>query len=285
MSTGPSLLEIERLNVTFPTDAGPVRAVRDVSFRLGRERLALVGESGSGKSTIMRALLGILPRKAQVDAGRVFFRGSTGDSDLTGLEERRLRALRGRHIGMIIQDPKQGLNPLRRIGSQLVEAIRLRTRVKSSDARAAAIELLADVEINDPQRVAECYPHQISGGMAQRVMMAMMLAGRPEILIADEATSALDMLVQRRILELIDAQITSRGMGLILISHDIELVSRFADRILVMYRGRIVEELDTARGLAQASHPYTRGLLACRPQPGTIGQLLPTLERDPAWME
>lgn len=279
------LLDVRHLDVSFRTEAGPVHAVRDVSFRLGRERLAIVGESGSGKSTIMRALLGLLPPTARIDVGTARFAGRDGVTDIGRLDGRGLRRLRGRHIGMIVQDPKQGLNPLHRIGRQVAEAIRLhRPEFGSSAAKAHAVELLAEVKINDPEHVARSFPHQVSGGMAQRVMIAMMLAAQPELLIADEATSALDMLVQRRILELIDAQVTSRGMGLILISHDIDLVSRFADRILVMYRGRIVEELDASRGLDQARHPYTRGLLACRPNPGTIGQLLPTLERDPAWL-
>ncbi|MGV3549256.1 ABC transporter ATP-binding protein [Rhizobium sp.] len=279
------LLEVDGLNVTFPAEAGHVHAVRDVGFRLGRERLAIVGESGSGKSTIMRAMLGLLPARAKVEARRARFHGSEGTVDIDRIGGSQLRRLRGRHIGMIVQDPKQGLNPLRRIDSQVLEAIRIdQPAIGRKAAAQRVIELLAEVKINDPERVARSFPHELSGGMAQRVMIAMMLAARPELLIADEATSALDMLVQRRILELIDAQVTARGMGLILISHDIDLVSRFADRILVMYRGRIVEELAGGDGLLRAVHPYTKGLLACRPHPGTIGQLLPTLQRDPAWL-
>lgn len=279
------LLDVERINVHFRTETGELHAVRDVTFRMGRERVAIVGESGSGKSTLVRALLGLLSEQARVSAAQAWFRGSGERVDLLRLHGKALRNIRGRHIGMIVQDPKQGLNPVRRVGSQIAEMIRLhRPGLRGAAVRKRVVELLADVNIDDPQRVVKLYPHQISGGMAQRAMIAMMMAGQPDLLIADEATSALDMIVQQRILDVIDDQIRSRGMGLLLISHDIDLVSRYADRIIVMYQGRVMEELSGRNMLDLATHPYTKGLLACRPQSQEVGTLLKTLDRDPAWL-
>lgn len=276
-STTRPLLEVDDLRVTFNGPAGPVQAVRGVSFRLGRERLAVVGESGSGKSVSFRALLGLLPSRCEV-SGQAHFAGAP----LLGLNEKQLVALRGRRIGMIIQDPRQGLNPQRSVGAQLQEMLRWHWPLSRQLARSRALELLADVDIREPQRVMALYPHQLSGGMGQRVMIAMVLAGEPDLLIADEATSALDSVVRRTILDLIDRQVRQRNMGLVLISHDLDLVAGFADRVLVMYAGKVVEEL-AGGAIHEARHPYSRGLLACRPGLGSIGHDLPTLQRDPAW--
>lgn len=271
------LLEVDNLCVAFNGPAGPVQAVRGVSLSLGRERLAVVGESGSGKSVSFRALLGLLPSSSAV-SGQARFAGAP----LLGLEEKQLVALRGRRIGMIVQDPRQGLNPQRDVGAQLQEMLRWHWPLSRAQARNRALELLADVDIREPQRVMTLYPHQLSGGMGQRVMIAMVLAGEPDLLIADEATSALDSVVRGTILDLIDRQVRQRNMGLVLISHDLDLVAGFADRILVMYAGKVVEEL-AGGAIHTARHPYSRGLLACRPSLDSIGQDLPTLQRDPAW--
>lgn len=271
------LLEVDNLCVAFHGPAGPVQAVRGVSLSLGRERLAVVGESGSGKSVSFRALLGLLPSSSAV-SGQARFAGAP----LLGLEEKQLVALRGRRIGMIVQDPRQGLNPQRDVGAQLQEMLRWHWPLSRAQARNRALELLADVDIREPQRVMTLYPHQLSGGMGQRVMIAMVLAGEPDLLIADEATSALDSVVRGTILNLIDRQVRQRNMGLVLISHDLDLVAGFADRILVMYAGKVVEEL-AGGAIHTARHPYSRGLLACRPSLDSIGQDLPTLQRDPAW--
>lgn len=271
------LLEVDNLCVAFHGPAGPVQAVRGVSLSLGRERLAVVGESGSGKSVSFRALLGLLPSSSAV-SGQARFAGAP----LLGLEEKQLVALRGRRIGMIVQDPRQGLNPQRDVGAQLQEMLRWHWPLSRAQARNRALELLADVDIREPQRVMTLYPHQLSGGMGQRVMIAMVLAGEPDLLIADEATSALDSVVRGTILDLIDRQVRQRNMGLVLISHDLDLVAGFADRILVMYAGKVVEEL-AGGAIHTARHPYSRGLLACRPSLDSIGQDLPTLQRDPAW--
>jgi peptide/nickel transport system ATP-binding protein len=272
-----ALLEVQDLHVQFPGPNGPCPAVRGVSFSMGRERLAVVGESGSGKSVSLRALLGLLPGQAQI-SGRAWFNGEA----LLGLPEQQLTQLRGRRIGMIVQDPKQALNPQQPVLKQLVEMLRWHWPLSRRQAASRALELLAEVDIREPQRVAALYPHQLSGGMGQRVMIAMVLAGEPDLLIADEATSALDSIVRRTILDLIDRQVRQRNMGLVLISHDLDLVAHFADRVLVMYAGRVVEELAGA-AVHQAQHPYSQGLLACRPHLTSAGQALPTLTRDPAW--
>jgi peptide/nickel transport system ATP-binding protein len=275
------LLEIAGLHVRFDGAAGQA-AVRGVDLTMGRERLAIVGESGSGKSASVRAVLGLLPSSAVVTADRMAFRGE----DLLAVGPNRLRALRGRRIAMVVQDPRQGFNPVRTIAAQLREMLMLhgdagRGGKPTRDQLAAMLDA---VHIRDPERVLTQYPHQLSGGMAQRAMIAMMLAGKPDLLIADEATSALDVVVQQQVLALIDEQVTLRGMGLILISHQLDLVARFADRTLVMYAGRVVETLTHRRDAHPPRHPYTRGLLACRPTAADLGRDLPTLTRDPAWL-
>lgn len=273
------LLDVEDLCVRFETLTGPVEAVRGVSFSLDRERLAIVGESGSGKSVAVKALLGLAGRKARITARRARFAGI----DLLAQTDRQRRMVRGSRIAMVVQDAKQGLNPIRTVGQQLGEMLLLH-RKASPRALAGTVEaMLEEVHIREPRRVAALYPGQLSGGMAQRIMIAMMLAGSPDMLIADEATSALDALVQRRVLELIDEKVRERGMGLILISHDLDLVADFADRILVMYRGRVLETLAGGSDYSAARHPYTRGLAACVPTFLDAGRPLPVLERDPEW--
>ncbi len=273
-------VEIQGLRIAFPTPSGPVEAVRGVSLRLGAEKLGIVGESGSGKSLTARALLRLLPRAAQVRAAALSFDGI----DVLRASERQMRRIRGKRAGLILQDPKYALNPVMTAGDQVAEAWRTHKGGSRRAARAAAVELLDQVRIRDPARVAGSYPHELSGGMGQRVMIAMMLAPDPELLIADEPTSALDATVQAEILRLIDELVSRRGMGLLLISHDLPLVGRFCDRVAVMYAGRVVESLRAA-DLAHANHPYTRGLLDCMPSLSHPKARLPTLRRDPAWLD
>ena len=273
------VLVVDDLRVAFPNrDGGFTEAVRGVSFTLGRERLGIVGESGSGKSQTGRAILGLTAPEGRVTAQRMQFHGT----DLLGCSPRQRRALRGGRIAMVLQDPKYSLNPVMTIGDQIIETLRAHSRVSGREARQAALAALESVQIDDPARVFRLYPHEVSGGMGQRAMIAMMLIANPELLIADEPTSALDVTVQLQVLAILDGLVRQRGMGLIFISHDLRLVSTFCDRILVMYAGRVVEEI-AAGGLADARHPYTLGLLNCLPKLGDARHPLPTLDRQPEW--
>jgi len=276
--SGKPLLTVEDLRVTFPTRTGDVQAVRGVSFALGRERLGIVGESGSGKSQTGRAIMGLTPGHAKISARKLAF----GDRDLLRMRASERRHLRGKKVAMILQDPKYSLNPVMTIGRQIVETLKTHERISTSAARARALAMLEAVQINDPERVFSLYPHEVSGGMGQRAMIAMMLVCGPELLIADEPTSALDVTVQLEVLDILDRLVADRGMGLIFISHDLRLVSSFCDRVIVMYAGRIVEELPAAN-LADAQHPYTRGLLNCLPTIGSDRHPLPVLDRKPEW--
>jgi peptide/nickel transport system ATP-binding protein len=276
----PHLVDIEDLNVTFATRKETVHAVRGVSFAMGREKLGIVGESGSGKTVTGRAILGLIRPPGKVRAKRLFF----DETDLLGAGDKKLRKIRGNRISMVMQDPKFSLNPVMKVGRQIAEACRTHTHISSRQARLKALQMLEAVRIRDPERVFEAYPHQVSGGMGQRIMIAMMLVPDPDLLIADEPTSALDVTVQLQLLAIIDDLVTQRGMGMIFISHDLNLVASFCDRILIMYAGRVME-ICQADELDQARHPYTRGLLNCLPRiDGSRGDL-PVLKRDPAWLE
>lgn len=272
------LLEVADLQVGFRTRTGVVEAVRGISFTVGRERIGIVGESGSGKTMTGRAILRLVRPPGFVEARRIALDGV----DLLKLNERQMRRVRGERIAMVMQDPKFSLNPVMRVGRQLVEALRVHAKVSTGEARERAIGMLKAVRIRDPERVFRAYPHELSGGMGQRVMIAMMLIPGPDLLIADEPTSALDVTVRGQVLGIMDALVRERGMGLILISHDLNLVATFCDRVLVMFAGRIVEEID-AHHLSAARHPYTRGLLNCLPRIGGDRGPLPVLERDAAW--
>ena len=276
------LVSIENLRVSFATeDGGEAPAVRGVSFSLGREKLGIVGESGSGKSLSGRALMGVLPGAARMRADHMSFDGI----DLLTASARSRRDLRGSRMAMVLQDPKFSLNPIMRVGLQIVEALRIGARhISARAARTQTLAMLEAVQIRDPERVFDLYPHELSGGMRQRVMIAMMVVREPDLLIADEPTSALDVTVQGQVLSIMDELVTRRGMGLILISHDLNLVSRFCDRVLVMYAGRVVEEI-RARDLHAAQHPYTRGLMACLPSIDGPQEPLPVLDRQAAWAE
>ncbi|RNF35025.1 ABC transporter ATP-binding protein [Paracoccus methylarcula] len=275
-----SLLQVRNLRVTFPSRQGEFHAVRGVSFDLGRERLGVVGESGSGKSMTGRAILGLIRPPGRVTADRLELDGES----ILNLPERRMRKLRGSRISMVMQDPKFSLNPVMTVGNQIMEAYRLHAGGGRDAARKKALEMLNAVQIRDPERVMGAYPHEVSGGMGQRIMIAMMLAPDPQILIADEPTSALDVSVRGEVLNIMDGLVRDRGMGLIFISHDLNLVSKFCDRVLIMYAGRIVETL-AASELHNARHPYTRGLLGSLPRLDAPVKRLPVLQREDSWRD
>ncbi len=262
-------LSVLQLSVHFPTPAGVARAVDGVSLAVApRSAFGLVGESGCGKSTLALALLRLLPASAQV-AGSVHFEGVS----LPDLPERRMQDIRGRGIALVSQDPGAGFNPIYRLGGQLAEVVRLHQGLGRRAAWSAGLDLLRAVQLADPERVARQYPHEVSGGMLQRVAIALALAGRPRLLLADEPTSALDVTVQAGILDLLEQLRARLGMALLLISHDLEVVARMTDTVAVMYAGQIVETGPTARVLQRPRHPYTAALLACRPRLGQSGRL------------
>jgi len=269
-----ALLDVGNLRVTFPTPRGPIEVVKGVSFTLGRERLGIVGESGSGKSMTGRSILKLIRSPGLVTADRLTFDGA----DLLTFSEKEMRAIRGARISMVMQDPKFSLNPVMTIGSQIAEALLTHQKLGRGDIRRRVRAMLEAVRIDDPDRVARLYPHEVSGGMGQRVMIAMMLIPEPDLLIADEPTSALDVSVQAQVLDIIDELVGRTGMGLIFISHDLNLVSSYCDRILVMRGGEVVEEC-AAGQLGNAKHPYTRGLIAAIPRIDETRDELPVLDR------
>jgi peptide/nickel transport system ATP-binding protein len=279
MNDGP-LLDVENLWVRFRTRSSVFDAVRGISFTLGKERLGIVGESGSGKSMTGRAVLRLIRPPGMVEADKLEMHGE----DILAMPEKRMRKLRGGRVSMIMQDPKFSLNPVMTVGQQLVESLRAHERVSRSEARSRALSVLDEVAIRDPERVFDLYPHEVSGGMGQRIMIAMMLLPNPEILIADEPTSALDVSVQLQVLDIIDKLVRNRGMGLMFISHDLNLVAKFCDRIIIMYAGRIVETCK-ADELRNAQHPYTLGLLNSVPDLQHPRDKLEVLKRDPAWRD
>jgi peptide/nickel transport system ATP-binding protein len=271
-------INVDNLKVSFPDPRGKIDAVKGVSFAIGIEKLGIVGESGSGKSLTARSILKLLPARAKMTADQLSFDGI----DIQRASEADMRQIRGRRAGLIMQDPKYSLNPVISVGAQIAETWRTHRGGGRKEAHEATLDLLDQVKIRDPRRVASAYPIELSGGMGQRVMIAMMLAPDPELLIADEPTSALDVSVQADILQLLENLVTTRSMSLLLISHDLPLVSRFCDRVLVMYSGRIVEELKASE-LTRARHPYTRGLLDCLPSLARPRARLKTLERSAEW--
>lgn len=272
------LLAVENLWVRFLTAHGRVTALRGVDFAMGREKVGVVGESGSGKSTLARAVIRLCP--GEIRAQRLAFDGV----DLLRQPERVLRRLRGARIGFVPQDPAFALNPVLPVGEQIAETLRAHRAVSRHEAQARTLDLMAQVGLAEPDRLFRRYPHELSGGMGQRAAIAMMMIAEPDLLIADEPTSALDLGVRLKVLRLLDDLVARRGMGLLFISHDLDLVAGFCDRVLVMYGGRILETLPASE-LERARHPYTRGLLAARPKLETPQEVLPVLERDPAWLE
>jgi peptide/nickel transport system ATP-binding protein len=267
-------LAIDNLCVTYPTPAGPVDVVRSVSLRMGAERLGIVGESGSGKSTLARAILGLVPAPGTVRVDRMVFDGV----DLTRQTSAGWRAIRGRRIAMVLQDPKFSLNPVLRVGTQIAEAGLLHGLFAKREARQRALDMLQTVGVEQAERVFEAYPHQLSGGIGQRVMIAAMMMAEPGLIIADEPTSALDVMVRGQVLAMMDQQVRKRGMGMLMISHDLNMVVGFCDRVLVMYRGAVVDSC-AAKDLYRSTHPYTQGLLNCLPSGEQNGHKLATIDR------
>ncbi|HET8634559.1 MAG TPA: ABC transporter ATP-binding protein [Gemmatimonadales bacterium] len=280
-----ALLTVRDLRVSFPDAAGRFHPVDGVSFSIERGKtLALVGESGCGKSLTSLALLRLIPPPGRIDDGSSI---TLDGADVLALAPDALRAVRGRRIAMIFQDPMTSLNPVFRIGDQITEVIHAHFKVSRQDAREQAASLLQEVGIPDPGDRLKAYPHQLSGGMRQRVMIAIALAGQPELLIADEPTTALDVTVQAQILELLDHLRQSRGMAMLLITHDLGIVAGRADHVAVMYAGQIIETAPTRELFEHPSHPYTQGLFASVPRlSGPVGRLTPiagTVPPPTAW--
>jgi len=258
------LLEVQALTTSLDTDSGRIRPVNDVSLSLASgQTLAVVGESGSGKSMLAFSLMRLLPRSGRIESGRILWKGR----DLLKLSGEALRRIRGNEIALVFQEAGSALNPVRTIGSQLAEPLRIHLGMTRKDAHDRAVELLREVRIPEPERRVGDYPHQLSGGMKQRVLIAMAVACDPELVIADEPTTALDATIQARILELLARLKQDRNLSLLLITHDLSLVKENADRVAVMYAGRIVEEGPTEDILGQVSHPYTEGLWQSLPKP------------------
>ncbi|MGW4206221.1 ABC transporter ATP-binding protein, partial [Streptomyces sp. NPDC004726] len=281
---GPEpLLRIDNLSVTaLQTPGGPAELISGVTFDVGRgEAFGLVGESGSGKSITASTLLGLLPRGVEVSGGSVSLAGT----ELVGLGEREWRSIRGRRIGMVFQDPMSVLSPVHTIGQQLVDGIRAHGDLTRKQATERAAELLSLVGVPDPARRLSDYPHQFSGGMAQRVVIAAALASDPELLVADEPTTALDVTIQAQVLELLSELRQRLNMSLLIITHDLGVVADVCDRVGVMYAGQIVEVRDVRGALGKPKHPYTEALLGAMPQGRTGGEELATISGrvPPAW--
>ncbi|HET9603181.1 MAG TPA: ABC transporter ATP-binding protein [Gemmatimonadales bacterium] len=280
-----ALLDVRDLRVSFPDGAGRIHPVDGVSFTIERGKtLALVGESGCGKSLTSLALLRLIPPPGRIDDGSSVTLDGT---DLLSLKPDALRAVRGRRIAMIFQDPMTSLNPVFRIGDQITEVMHAHFKMSKQDAREQAVLLLQEVGIPDPDERLRAYPHQLSGGMRQRVMIAIALAGQPELLIADEPTTALDVTVQAQILELLDHLRRTRDMAMLLITHDLGIVAGRADHVAVMYAGQLIETAPTRELFDRPSHPYTQGLFASVPRlSGPVGRLMPiagTVPPPNAW--
>ncbi|MCC3702013.1 ABC transporter ATP-binding protein [Rouxiella badensis] len=268
-----NLLIAKDLTVYVPGPQ-PIELVKSISFSVGQERVALVGESGSGKSMTARALMGLLPSPCQMQASQL----TLGGQDLTRLKEREWNPLRGNRIAMVMQDPKHALNPAQAIGKQVEEPLRLHGRFSRSERKEQRLDMLNAVGLPNPAQLSKLYPHQLSGGMGQRVMLAIALINRPQWLVADEPTSALDYEMREQVLKLIERLVDERNMGLVLISHDLQQVSQYTEQVMVMYKGQIVDRLASSQ-LAQATHPYTHTLWSCRPSKATRGEMLPVLDR------
>jgi ABC-type microcin C transport system duplicated ATPase subunit YejF len=262
--TRDHVLEFDELAVDFVLDTGTVHAVRGVSMGVRRgETLAVVGESGSGKTATALAALRLNPEPPCVYPGGAV---RLGGRDLLSLTDRELRAVRGNGIAMVFQDPMSSLDPLQRVGNQIAEVLRIHQGVRRAEARTAAVAALEEVGVPEPERRARQYPHELSGGLRQRAMIAMALVGRPEVLIADEPTTALDVTVQRQILDLLDDLRERHSMAVVFITHDLGVVAETADRVVVMHDGRVVETGDVTRIFEEPAEEYTRGLLAATPR-------------------
>lgn len=266
------LLEVKNLKSYFFLDEGVLKAVDDLSFSIAeQETVALVGESGCGKTIVALSLLNLIPSPGRIVAGQMLFDGA----DLRAMDPEQIRRIRGRHIGLVFQEPGVALNPVYTVGQQIADVLRLHRALTRQAAKVAAIQLLGDVGIGNPEQRFSAYPFELSGGMQQRVLIATAIAGRPKLLIADEPTTALDATVQAEILDLLRYLKAEYRMAMLLITHDIGVVAEMADRVMVMYTGKIVEAADTDTLFRDPRHPYTRGLLRSAPQLGTgKGELL-----------
>ena len=270
-----AVVEIENLRTYFHTEEGVVKAVDDVSLRIERGRtLGIVGESGSGKSVTALSVMRLLAASAQIETGRISFLGR----DLIQLPEPQMRKIRGRDISMIFQEPMTSLNPVFTVGAQVMEAIMLHQKVSKSEARQRTIELFDEVGIPSPAERVDSYPHQMSGGQKQRVMIAMALSCNPQLLIADEPTTALDVTIQAQILDILRGLRDQRGMAILFITHDLGVIAEIADDVAVMFDGKVVEYANIIDIFTQPKHPYTKGLLACRPRLETDFKRLPTVD-------
>ncbi|HVR43049.1 MAG TPA: ABC transporter ATP-binding protein [Thermoanaerobaculia bacterium] len=274
-----TLLELRTLRTSFATDEGVFHAVDKVSFSVGKgEAVALVGESGSGKSVTALSIMGLVQSPGRITGGEVLFRGQ----NLVTLPDRELRKIRGDDIAMIFQEPMTSLNPVFTIGDQIAEAVQIHREVRKKEARRRAVEMLELVAIPDPHKRLDDYPHQLSGGMRQRVMIAMALSCDPVLLIADEPTTALDVTIQAQIMELLARLQQQLGLAILLITHDLGVVAEFCERIMVMYTGRIVEEAPVLELFGDPKHPYTQGLLRSLPKlPDAVRGERPRLETIP----
>jgi oligopeptide/dipeptide ABC transporter ATP-binding protein len=267
-------LEVTDLKVTFPTRAGQVHAVANISYQIAPGRtLGIVGESGSGKSVTALAIMGLVPLPGRITGGTI----RIGGDDVTGLDANALSRIRGERVSMAFQEPMTALNPVLTIGSQIAEAWTLHRHASKAEAREAALHMLERVRIPEPSRRFDAYPHQMSGGMRQRVMIAMALACRPEVLIADEPTTALDVTIQAQIIELMAEIQTEFGMAIQFISHNLGVVSEIADDVAVMYAGHIVEQASAANIFTNPRHPYTRALIDTIPRIGARSRRLPAI--------
>ncbi|MFT4247862.1 MAG: ABC transporter ATP-binding protein [Pseudomonas sp.] len=273
------LLQVRQLDAEFHTGKTPLRVIEKLSFELDRgQTLAIVGESGSGKSVTAMSILGLLRPPGKITGGEVIFDGQ----DLLRIGRRKLRRLRGNRISMVFQDPMTALNPMLRIGYQIGEVLHQHHRLDRRQARTRAIQLLEQVGIHQPEARLDCYPHQLSGGMRQRVMIAIAIACQPQLLIADEPTTALDVTIQAQIVEQIKTLRDAIGMAVIWITHDLGVVADFADRVLVMYAGQVAEDAPVEALYATPRHPYTRGLLASLPRLDmSHGEALPAIPGSP----
>jgi peptide/nickel transport system ATP-binding protein len=274
-----TILDVRNLRVSYQSQRGRIDAIHNVSFTLGCEKVGIVGESGSGKSTLGRTIMGVLPESAHTD-GQILF----NDENLLTLPERRMREIRGGGIAMILQDPKFSLNPVMRVGDQISEAFLAHSRSDKTSAKKKSLELMESVRIRNPERVYKLYPHEISGGMGQRIMIAMMLVAGPRLVIADEPTSALDVTVRMEVLSVLDEMVSRRHVGLLFISHDLNLVAKFCDRVLIMYAGCIVDACQSSE-LRDSRHPYTQGLIASLPKLDEPQKRLAVLQRCETWLE
>lgn len=274
----PVLLEVRHLTVDLVSRGRTVRAVDDVSFVvMTGEALGVVGESGSGKTTLLRAILGLLPPHSRVRGGEILFDGR----DLVGLRKQALTEIRGKSIGMIFQDPMTALNPVMRVVDQIAELPRRRLGQSAGQARASAMQLMTAVGIPDPRRRASAFPHELSGGMRQRVVIAMALAGKPRLLLCDEPTTALDVTIQDQILRLLSKARSDIGAGMVYVTHDLSVIAQTCRRVAVMYAGQLIESGSVEALFANPRHPYTRGLLESLPEKMSPGKVLMPIAGSP----